>query len=69
MNAVEEKLTKSNLKAKLIMQVHDELVVDCPKDEVNLVKKILTSEMEGAFKLKVPLKVNISVAYRWGEAH
>ena len=69
MNAVEEKLVKSGLKAKLIMQVHDELVVDCPKDEVSEVEKILTSEMEGAYKLKVPLKVNLSVAYRWGEAH
>lgn len=69
MNKVEKSLTEKGLKAKLIMQVHDELVVDCPKNEVNEVRKILKNEMENAVKLSVPLNVDISEAFRWGDAH
>ena len=69
MNKVEKSLTEKGLKAKLIMQVHDELVVDCPKNEVNEVRKILKNEMENAVRLSVPLNVDISEAFRWGDAH
>ena len=69
MNKVEKSLTEKGLKAKLIMQVHDELVVDCSKNEVDEVRKILKNEMENAVKLSVPLNVDISEAFRWGDAH
>jgi len=58
-----------NTGAKLIMQVHDELVVDCPKDEANAVYKIVKEEMENAMQLIVPLSVDGSISYRWSEGH
>jgi DNA polymerase-1 len=64
-----EALKKSNLKAKLIMQVHDELIIDCPIDEKEDVIKLLTNEMENACKLKVDLKVDCASSYRWSDGH
>lgn len=52
-------LKKANLKSKIIMQVHDELVVDCYDDEVDKVKVVLKEEMENAMRLKVKLTVNL----------
>lgn len=66
---VGEKLKVNHLKAKLIMQVHDELVIDCPKDELEIVQKIAKTEMESAQNLLVPLVVDVSNAYRWSESH
>ncbi len=62
-------LHKENLKAKLIMQVHDELIIDCPKNEKDRVIKILTKEMENACDLVVPLVVDVSSSYRWSDTH
>ena len=69
MIGVERELAKNNLKAKLIMQVHDELIVDSPIDEVEKVKTILKTQMENAVSLKVPLVVDVNSAYRWSDAH
>ena len=69
MNNLEQRLSKENYKAKLIMQVHDELIIDCPKTELEAVKKIVKEEMENAVKLKVPLITDLEVAYRWSDAH
>ncbi|MFC1571272.1 DNA polymerase I [Candidatus Margulisiibacteriota bacterium] len=52
----------------LILQVHDELVFECHKDEVEKVKKIVEEEMVAAIKLNVPVKVDIGVGGSWGEA-
>jgi DNA polymerase-1 len=54
-------------KTKLLLQVHDELVLECPLDEVEEVKKLVTETMEGALKLSVPLKVNVSIGRNWAE--
>ena len=62
-------LKKSGLKAKLIMQVHDELIIDCPLDEVEEVSLILKTEMENACKLNVPLVVSQASSYRWSDGH
>ena len=62
-------LKESNLKAKLIMQVHDELIVDAPLDEKDKVIEILRNEMENAAKLKVPLVAQIESSYRWSDGH
>ncbi len=56
------------LKAKLILQVHDELIIECPEDETQKVKEILRREMEGAADLSVPLKVDIGVGKSWYDA-
>lgn len=62
-------LQRSGYKAKLIMQVHDELIIDCPKDEEEEVKKILVNEMKNACLLKVPLDVDVTSSYRWSDGH
>ena len=63
-----ESMKKHNLKSKLILQIHDELIVDtCPEEE-EIVKKILKEEMENATKLSVPLTSNIEAGANWFEA-
>lgn len=62
---VSEKLKAGNYKAKLVLQVHDELVIDCPKDEVEEVSKLLKNEMENAVSLRVPLTVDLGVGETW----
>ena len=54
--------------AKLIMQVHDELIIDSPISKQELASKILKEEMESALKLSVPLTVETSVGKNWYEA-
>ena len=63
------RLKKEGLKTKLILQIHDELVFDCPKDELNVVNNLVKEEMENVVKLNVPLKVELSSAFRWSDAH
>ena len=53
---------------KLILQVHDELIVECKKEESEQVKQVLKESMENATKLSIPLKVEISEANNWYEA-
>ena len=65
MLGVYRRLEKENLKAKLICQVHDELVIDCPKDEEERVKKLLKEEMENVVKLAVPMEVEIASGSVW----
>jgi len=60
MNRVYNRMKKENLKSKLIIQIHDELVVDCVQGESEAVKRILKEEMEGVVNLKVPLIVEVS---------
>jgi DNA polymerase-1 len=62
-------LEKKNLAARLIMQVHDELVVESPVKEKEEVMKLVKKEMEEVIKLKVPLKVEIASGKNWDEAH
>ncbi len=57
---VYNRFNKENLKSKLILQIHDELVVDCVNGEEKIVEKILKEEMESVVDLKVPLIVNVS---------
>ena len=58
-------LEERNLKAKLILQVHDELLIECPENEKETVTRILQESMEDAVKISVPLKVDISYADNW----
>jgi DNA polymerase-1 len=57
------------METAMLLQVHDELVFEAPKDEVEAAKKIIIHEMENAMKLKVPLKVDVGVGKSWLEAH
>lgn len=65
---VDNRLINEGLKSKLILQVHDELIVEAHKDEVDKVKQILSEEMQGAMKLNVPLKVDMSTGHSWYDA-
>ena len=62
-------LKKSGLKAKLTLQVHDELIVDTPKNETDKVTKLLTKSMQEAANLDVPLEVDIGMGNNWDQAH
>jgi DNA polymerase-1 len=53
----------------MLLQVHDELVFEAPKGEVEDAKKMIVHEMENAMKLKVPLRVDVGVGKNWLEAH
>ena len=65
---VDERLRKEQLKAKLILQVHDELIVECPEGEKERVASLLTEEMEGAVHLSVPLTAEAHWGKNWLEA-
>lgn len=64
---VYEELKNKNLKSKLILQVHDELIIETHKDEIEEVKKLMEDIMESSITLNVPLKVEISVGDNWYE--
>lgn len=66
---VYEWMKKENLKSKMILQVHDELVFDAHKDEVELLKKNIPGLMSNAIKLAVPIEVEVGVGTDWLEAH
>ena len=63
-----KRLLESGIDAKLILQVHDELLLEAHKDCADEAMKILVSEMEGAVKLKVPLDVEAHIGSHWFEA-
>ncbi len=58
-------LEEKNLKSKMILQVHDELIFDVIAPELELMKQLVTSEMEGAVNLTVPLQVNVGIGENW----
>ncbi|MGA1226349.1 MAG: DNA polymerase I [Tamlana sp.] len=64
-----KKLETGNYKTKMLLQVHDELVFDVFKPELEEISKVIKTEMENAFKLSVPLDVEIGVGDNWLEAH
>lgn len=65
---VDERFIREKMKSRLILQVHDELIVEAHKDEIEEVKKILSEEMQGAMELSVPLKVDMSEGHSWYDA-
>ena len=65
---LDDKLKQTKADAKLILQVHDELIIECKKEQKEQVKQILQESMENAAKLSIPLKVEISEAKNWYEA-
>ena len=62
---VREKLKAGGYKARLVLQVHDELVIDCPECEKEQVSKLLQEEMENAVSLRVPLTVEVGIGKTW----
>ena len=60
-----EALRENGLKARLILQVHDELIVDTPEDEVETVRKLLKQSMESVIELKAPLVADVRCGRSW----
>ena len=66
---IQSQLEKKEYKSKMLLQVHDELVFDVFKSELNDIISLVKEEMESAFSLKVPLVVDINYGQNWFEAH
>jgi DNA polymerase-1 len=64
-----KKLIELKLKSKMILQIHDELLFEVPKDEIEIIKSLVKEEMENAMDLIVPLKVDCDYGKNWLEAH
>jgi DNA polymerase-1 len=66
---IQKKLEEGNYKSKMLLQVHDELVFDMHKDELETLQPIIKYEMENAFELSVPLDVEVGIGENWLQAH
>ncbi|MGN0458056.1 MAG: DNA polymerase I [Eubacterium sp.] len=66
---VDARLTAENMKSRLILQVHDELIVEAPNEEAEKALRIVTEEMENACKMKVLLRADGKIGKTWYEAH
>ena len=64
-----DKMQQENVKAQMLLQVHDELVFECPKSELDALKQLVKTEMEAAYSLQVPLTVDMGIGHNWLEAH
>lgn len=66
---VDARMRAEHLQARLLLQVHDELIVECPTEEAETVKAILVEEMEHVVDYRVPLLVDAKIGASWAEAH
>jgi DNA polymerase-1 len=66
---IHKKLISENWKSKMLLQVHDELVFDVHLSEVEKIQPMIKYEMENAFKLAVPLEIELGIGKNWLEAH
>ena len=66
---VHAEMNKRNLKSRLLLQVHDELVFDAHKDELDELKTLVREKMVGAVTLEVPMVVDMGVGENWLQAH
>lgn len=69
MVALDKIFTEQNLKARLVLQVHDEMLIECPKDESDSVAELVKTTMENAVQLSIPLEVDLAVGNSWAEVH
>ncbi|OIO53550.1 DNA polymerase I [Candidatus Peregrinibacteria bacterium CG1_02_41_10] len=66
---LDRRLAREKLKSRMILQIHDELLFECPESEAPRMKTIIKEEMEGVVALKAPLRVEIGIGKNWAEAH
>ncbi len=64
---IDQRLKAEGLGSKMILQVHDELIFECPEDEIESIKKLAREEMENVVELDVPLRVDLGVGKNWYE--
>ena len=66
---IQKRINDEKLPLRMMLQVHDELVFECPRDQVDAMAQMVKSEMEGAMQLKVPLVASVGFGENWLEAH
>jgi DNA polymerase-1 len=66
---VHERIAGKGLEGGMVIQVHDDILIDCPLAEQAEMSRILEEEMGGAYELEVPLKVDVSSGGNWYETH
>jgi DNA polymerase-1 len=66
---IDKKLKTGDMNSKMLLQIHDELIFDVVADELEMLKKVVTSSMSEACQLEVPLIVDVGVGANWLEAH
>ena len=66
---IQKRINEENLPLRMMLQVHDELVFECPRDQVEAMAQMVKAEMEGAMELKVPLVASVGYGENWLEAH
>ncbi len=66
---VDQRLSEGSHSTRMILQVHDELLFEVPEAEMDQIKEMVRSEMEGVYRLRVPLKVDLGTGRNWAEAH
>ena len=66
---IDKEMTARNMKSKMILQVHDELVFDVCKDELDVIQEIVRDKMLNALPLNIPIEVNLNTGENWLEAH
>ena len=62
-------MEREGMRGQLLLQVHDELIFEVPKQEIHAMQLLVKREMEGAYRLSVPLRVSLEVGLSWGEMH
>ncbi|GAB1482371.1 hypothetical protein MASR2M78_11860 [Treponema sp.] len=66
---VEKALAASGLDARLLLQVHDELIWECADKDTEELGVLVKTEMEKAVSLRIPLRASVEIAQRWGDLH
>jgi DNA polymerase-1 len=64
---VDQELRERGLRSRMILQIHDELIFECPAEEVEAVRELAARVMPASIELKVPLKVDLKQGRNWGE--
>jgi DNA polymerase-1 len=62
-------LAEAKSPARMLLQVHDELILECPKDEAKTASALVKKIMEEAVTLNIPLRVSVETGKRWGDFH
>ena len=68
MIAIDKKMQEEQVRSRMILQIHDELIFDVPQEEIEQMKRIVEDGMQNVVKLKVPLVANASIGHTWYDA-
>ncbi|MCL6482544.1 MAG: hypothetical protein K6U02_12570, partial [Firmicutes bacterium] len=67
MNRIDERMRRERMRSRMILQVHDELIFECPAAELDAVRDLALEIMPRSIEMKVPIRVDIKVGHNWGE--